>query len=234
MVPLAIAGPYRSGTSLVAGICETLGVHLGDTTGRRNVHNPMGYYESPGLAELCRRMYRQPWLEEAMPRPRRVAALASWLATALDSAGSSRVLGGKHPILSLLVDEVLEGWGERTRFIFVKRPLEEAIASLRKTNWPEWRDQPGSHEHAIRRLAEAGEHAIARLGQRCLVVEYHELLERPAAGVDTIAAFLGCAEPQAALSAATAMIQPGLYRTRRTSAEDDDAHGRPPRPPRPH
>jgi len=211
-VPLVIAGPYRSGTSLVAAICEALGAHLGKELSTGSKHNPKGFHEEPRLARLCRQMYTQPWLHESMDRPRRLAALASWFSMEMAEAGSQKLIGGKHPILCLLVDDVLEAWGDRTRFVLVRRPVEEAIESLRRTNWPEWRTNPGSHEHSINLLAEARDRAIERLGERCLAVEYHQLLRRPDIEVERIATFLGPVEKKS-LTKAAALVKPELYRT---------------------
>lgn len=216
-VPLVVAGPYRSGTSLVAGVCHALGAHVGRTAKSGNKHNPTTSFEAPLLGRRCRQMYREPWLEESVDRTRRVTLLASWFSMAMNYARGKKLIGGKHPIMCLLVDELLEAWGDRTRFIFVRRPVGEAIESLRRTNWPEWRNSPGSHEHAINLLAEARDRAVDRLGRRCLVVDYHELLERPEVEVERIGAFLGKVDQQR-LARATAMVKPELYRTKLDSA----------------
>jgi hypothetical protein len=217
VVPLAIAGPYRSGTSLVAGICHALGAYVGRAVRTRSPQNPRGFYEAPLLAEYCRRMYAQPWLEELLDRQDRVTLLATWFRVAMDEAGDRRVIGAKHPILCLLVDDVIEAWGRRTRFIFVTRPIEEAIESLRNTKWPEWGDHPGSHEHAVRTLAQARDRAAKKLRKRCLVTHYHDLLNSPAAEVERIAQYLGLRDPEA-IAGATATVDPALYRTRSDSA----------------
>lgn len=213
VVPLVIAGPYRSGTSLVASICQALGAYIGEVTTTGGKHNPLGTYEAPELARLCRQMYAEPWLNELLDRPQRVTLLSSWLSTAMTEAPSTKLIGGKHPILCMLVDEVLEAWGDRTRFIFVRRPIEEALQSLKKTSWPDWRDSPGAHEHATNLLAQARDRGVDRLGERCLVVEYHELLKNPAAEVERIARYLGTLD-HSVLANAIGRVRPELYRSK--------------------
>ncbi|MFN8624792.1 MAG: sulfotransferase [Candidatus Binatia bacterium] len=213
VTPLAVAGPYRSGTSLVAAVCHALGADVGALANRATPRNPIGSFEAPLLAERCRQMYTEPWLVESVNRTQRVTSLAAWLSMAMTAAGGAQIIGGKHPILCLLSDELLEAWGERTKFLFVRRPVDEAIASLRKTNWLPWRANPGSHEQAIERLAAARDRAIERLGARSLVIDYHEMLRRPESAVDRIARFLGTGSP-AGVAQAIALIQPALYRTK--------------------
>ena len=47
----------------------------------------------------------------------------------------ARVVGAKHPLLSMCCDELRSAWGAQTRFVWSWRPLEDSIAGLTHRRW---------------------------------------------------------------------------------------------------
>ena len=59
--------------------------------------------------------------------------LSDWISFL--EAGRATHVGAKHPLLSLCGDDLVEAWGPAVRFIWTWRPLDESIASIRRTDW---------------------------------------------------------------------------------------------------
>jgi hypothetical protein len=55
-------------------------------------------------------------------------------------------IGIKHPLLAFCCEELSEAWGIETSIIWSLRPIEEAIAGLKKRGW-----FPGSEESLLRK-----------------------------------------------------------------------------------
>lgn len=108
----AVLGPWRGGTSLVTGILRTLGVYVGDrfldaetsycTYEDLNLRKAclMGFDERPGFWQYhgnreVRSMFLREWLCWATSRYKEQNAIA---------------VGGKHPILCKLVEELYSAW----------------------------------------------------------------------------------------------------------------------------
>ena len=120
---IAVLGVYRSGSTAVAGALHHLGVDMGPPYFE-------GFYESAGLSKQLRRWWDEPRLVEKVGRAKRVRVLEQWIKER--EAGGVRWVGMKHPLLSLCGDDLVQAWGEDTRFIRCCRPLEDSIDSLKR------------------------------------------------------------------------------------------------------
>ena len=184
-------GLYRSGSSAAAGALHHLGVEMGAPYWRN-------HYESARLARRLRRWWHEPDLQERYPRAERVRKLGDWIAF-LEAGGATHV-GAKHPLLSLCGDDLLEAWGPAVRFIWTHRPLDESIASIRRTRW--WPEPHGAELQRrlwdpVNRFFEGREH---------LRIEFADMLADPAREIRRIVAYLGLAPDPGRFAAALASI----------------------------
>ena len=116
---IAVLGVYRSGSTAVAGALHHLGVDMGPPYS--------GGITSPGLSKQLRQWWDEPRLQEKVGRAKRVRVLAQWIQER--EQGGVKWVGMKHPLLSLCGEDLVQAWGEDTRFIRCYRPLDESIES---------------------------------------------------------------------------------------------------------
>jgi hypothetical protein len=119
---IAVLGLFRSGSTAVAGVLHHLGVDMGAPFYGL-------YYESDWLSERLREWGGNPRLRADTMRPERVRILKEWVQKR-EQAGALWV-GMKHPLLSLFGDDLVQAWGEETKFIRCCRPLDESVESMK-------------------------------------------------------------------------------------------------------
>ena len=172
---VAVLGPYRSGSSAIAGILHHLGVVMG-----REFWGE--YYEPRDLAEQLRAWWNEPEMQPTISAADRAAGLARWLHD-IEKDGPAAV-GAKHPLLTLCGPDLTAAWGSDVRFIQACRPLEESIASLARCGW--W---PGREPEIQEKLAAAAADFFA--GANNLRIDFADTLADPATVVDRIIGHLG-------------------------------------------
>ena len=183
---LAAVGPYRGGTSCVAGAVHQLGVSMGNGffTGGQHA-SPKGCFEAKRLFDICMACYPEPRFLEGKPYRRRVAMLRGWLE---GRAGHGAVIGAKHPKLCLMVPEITEAW-PGCKLVVVHRPIDESVQSLDTLKWWSKTQRP---EDLIRRLVDTRDKDIAKVPtERVLHVAYADVLADPRGQLERIAAFAG-------------------------------------------
>lgn len=169
---IAVVGTYRSGSTAVAGVLHYLGVDLGAPFWGN-------YYESDELAAMLRSWWCEPHLVElSLPEQRR-CQLTEWIQKL---ERSSPVVGAKHPLLSLSLDDLMHSWGSSTQFIWCQRPIEQSIASLERCGW--W---PASEriQRTLHNALEAFFH-----WRPCLAIAFDDTLSQPACQIEKIASHL--------------------------------------------
>ena len=175
---VCVVGPYRSGTSAVAGLLHRLGVPMGDGWKPARPGNAGGTYEDQQLATMCRRWFRETSIVERVGRRQRRRDLRQWL------AGRPQLAGAKHPLLCLCLPQLARVCPS-VQFVAVDRPPAESVASLLNRRWSQ------SHaERATSRLIAARERDLATVGKPVCRIAYHDLLANPADAVDRLIAFL--------------------------------------------
>jgi len=199
---VAVVGPFRSGTSCVAGVLHTLGVSMGERFRRPMKGNPKGTFEAVALGELCRSFFTEPGCLERQPHEKRVAGLRRWAASR--SAGNSPTIGAKHPLLCLMMTEMCEAW-PGVRFVFCDRPPSESNASMAK-----WGGKWKAAKRTAETMIEARDDNAADITNPILRVDYHALLADPAGTVERLIAFLGLDVPAETRQAAIDFIDPQL------------------------
>ena len=197
---IAVLGLYRSGSSAAAGILHHLGVDLGAPFWA-------GYYESARLARRLRHWWHEPDIQERYPRAERVRKLEDWIGFV--EGGGATHIGAKHPLLSLCGDDLIAAWGPSTRFVWTYRPLDESIASIRRTHW--WPD-PWAERLQVRLWEEVNRFLA---GRQHLRIDFADLLANPAREVGRMVSYLRLTPDAERLSAALASVR------------RDDAEGKP-------
>ncbi len=189
---VAVLGLYSSGSTATAAVLHRLGIKLG-----RNVSAEY-HYEPKWLSAELRRWWREPALEEAASRHDRVQTLAAWLAD--QQRWDNVPVGAKHPLLTLCGPDLVEAWGEETKFVWTWRPLEESIASLKRRGW--W---PGREVAIQRRLWAAAEEFFST--QAHLRVPFADMLRDPQREVERLVEFLGLPVSAAQCRAAATAVR---------------------------
>jgi len=193
---VAIIGTYRCGSSAVTKLLAQLGANLGEPY--------FGdVYESESLSQWLRNWWNEPELCETVEQSQRVACLSRWIddceRNVLHGESQPRaqqadrpvgrvakVCGAKHPLMSLSAFDIEAAWGPETRFIWVRRDLNDAIESLRRLNW--W----SAAERIQTHLYESASCFIESRpsSENCLIIDYEDLLTDPLATAKRAADFL--------------------------------------------
>jgi len=172
---VAVVGPFRSGTSCVAGILHTLGISMGAQllSPEQTKHfNPKGTFEAVWLARMCRRFFKEPEMIEQVPRPQRIAELRRWAEERTRQVGSGKLIGAKHPTLCLMVEDMVEAW-PGLKIIAVDRPVEQIVASALAVGW-----LPTARE-VIPMMVTARDTALTRVNVPVLRINYEDVVTNP-------------------------------------------------------
>ena len=190
---IAVLGLYRSGSSATAGVLHHLGVEMGAPYFE-------DHYESVRLAKRLRRWWNEPYLQERFSSAERVRLLRD-VVFDLEAGGAAHV-GAKHPLLSLCGDDLIEAWGPAIRFIWTWRPLDESIASIRRTGW--WADAYA--ENLQRHLWDEVHRFFA--SHEHLRIDFSAMLADPAGEIRRIADYAALPPDGARFAAALASVRP--------------------------
>lgn len=188
--PVAVIGTYRSGSSLIAGMLSQLGVDMGAPFWG-------DYFEPLDLSQSLRRWWQEPELKAAEASSVRVHLLRQWL----DSRTTpNAIVGAKHPLLSLSAHDIKRAWGSKTRFVWIRRSLDDAIQSLEKMQW--FKDA----ETVQRKLAQAADEFFVKTPH--LRIEFDSLRSKPQLVVQTLIDHLGLSPDSSQLLAAESLVRP--------------------------
>ena len=191
-VVLAVVGPYRGGTSCVAGAIHHMGIIMGHKffAGNRSGQeaSPKGCFEAQRLWDICLTCYPEPSFESRRQYARRVELLRGWL---IGRKKEHPPLGAKHPKLCLMIPEILEAWPD-CKIISVHRDIKESAESLRKLGWWVKTWEP---EKLINHLVDTRDRDLNKVPEdRVLHVEFSQFVREPQEQLEAIASFVG-AEP---------------------------------------
>lgn len=200
---LAVLGLYNSGSTGAADMLHGLGVHMGapfwevsDTRAENNFYEP---YE---LSWQLRAWWDEPRAAERVPAYVRVNYLRQW-AVLQETVATSRVIGAKHPLLSLCAHDLLEAWGPDTRFLWSWRPLEESVAGLRRRGWF------GEHAESLQqRLWEALQRFDESHPGLVFRLDWNEVKANPLRAAGVLASFAGLEADDERLQLAAGCIRP--------------------------
>jgi hypothetical protein len=188
---VAVLGTYFSGINTVAGVLKELGVFMGIDIGQPKTQEkdkplPL-FFEESYLGEICRNCYAEPWLEEKLPSIDRVNHLRRWAGIQCQKKSqNAALLCGKHPILSLMGEEIDEAWN-KPKLIVVDRPDDECYESMKQVSWC-W--HPTAAKHSFEQLRTARETFIKKYQPECLRMTYQQIKEQADAIVTSLCKFL--------------------------------------------
>lgn len=218
---IVILGMHRSGTSMVSGIINKLGVFGGDAMALEQASkwNPKGYWESPELrhannrilSAVGRRWDRVHALDEAMleSQRERISAICKELQPILQAFGQHGDWAVKDPRMCLLLP-VWRGFLRNPVAVLVVRNPVEVAESLHK------RDQlPYVAGVALWEFYTRAALRHSR-GMPRFLVDYNALLDDPAAEIERLRSFLASAGVQVinAVDQVQGFVEPGLYRSK--------------------
>jgi hypothetical protein len=215
---VAIVGMHRSGTSLVARLCNLLGVDLGpqDQLQEPNEENPEGFWENRPLQEINKRLLahfdgdwdRPPMLPRGWEARADFAVLrreASQLLDGLATSPEGRLVGFKDPRTSL----TLEFWaavGATDRVVNVLRDPLEVATSLQKRNEMDL-------DRALMLWIRYTVAVLAHAPAAHLVVHQRAFTDAERV-VRDLAAYLEAPVDDDTMAAALDAVRPDLYRSR--------------------
>lgn len=158
-----------------------------------------GYYESAGLSKQLRRWWDEPRLREKVSQAERVRVLAQWIRER--EQGGARWVGMKHPLLSLCGQDLVQAWGQETRFIRCCRPLEDSIDSLKRLR------KRVNAEVLLGTLMTALDRFFA--GREHLSVSFAGLMSNPRRELVRLMEYLNITADAKQIAAAIRFIEPG-------------------------
>lgn len=218
---IMILGMHRSGTSLVSGIVNKLGVFGGDATDLEHASqwNPKGYWESPELrhannrilSAVGRRWDRVHALDEAMLESRRekISAICKELQPTLRGFDQHGDWAVKDPRMCLLLPVWRSLLSNPVAILVFRNPVEVAESLHKRDRLP---------YVAGVALWEFYTRAALRHSQDMprIMIDYNALLADPATEIERLRSFLADAGVRVlnAVDQAQGFVEPGLYRSR--------------------
>jgi len=183
----AVMGNYFGGINTLAGAMKELGLFLGTNLGKVTNLNQSQFFEDSYLGEICRNAYSEPWLEEKMPQIDRINHLRRWAGLQCKHMPKEqKMLCGKHPMLSLMGEEIMQAWKE-PQFISIERHYEESYESMQKVPWS-W--HPSAAKYSLAMLEKAREDFFAKYRPPLLWITYDALKAEPERILSELCEFL--------------------------------------------
>jgi len=183
---VAVMGNYFSGINMLAGAMNELGLRLGVDLGKPAPKQPH-FFEDTYLGEICRLSFSEPWLEEKRPQVDRINHLRRWAGFQCKHMPKEvKAVCGKHPMLSLMGEEILEAWNE-PRFVCIERSSEECYESMKKVPWC-W--HPSAAKYAFNRMVEVREEFFAKHQPPLLHIAYDSMKSDPERVLTELCAFV--------------------------------------------
>ena len=201
---IAVVGPFRSGTSCVAGMLHVLGVSMGQRFMPPLPPNPKGFFEAVNLRHVCQRICQTPLRKDAglfADASKRVNPLRKHIEF---RSGESNPLGVKHPNLCFLVSDMAEAW-PGVKIVAVTRDINAVVASMLKSNLLPKRPESELCE-AISRMISARGKAIEELQVPCLSLRYPDILDHAQQTVENLISFCGISPTPQQIEEAVAFL----------------------------
>lgn len=203
MKTVYVAGPFRGGTSAVAGAISALGVPMGKDRFRPNRINRKGFFECVEFSRACL---------AAVDEPRAVVRLSDSAVDRLLRESFSRRLarsvrigsgfmGAKHPSFCHLIPHI-NRVDPTALFVRVVRNVEDSVASMQRLSWRGWSSV--DMRDSLQAMIDARDKALAEINpDRVLTVK---VAEDPLVNAIKIDMFLGTDADEAHINAATKML----------------------------
>lgn len=183
---IAVFGDYFGGTNTLAGTLYHLGISLGVDMHMEKEDDVPQYFEDQALREICRQSFEEPWFLGKLAAEDRANHLRRWAGWQCKQQPEGAYFCGKHPLLSLMGEEVLEAWCH-PKFLVMDRPSEQSIAALKRQPWA-W--HPSAVKFVMGQLKESREDFLAKHSPVHLRISFEELSRNPEKNIDTLCTFL--------------------------------------------
>lgn len=123
-----VVGLHRSGSSLLAGMLHTMGVHMGNKFVGCEFN---GGYEAQTFARLCEQMMPFPATEFKLGVDEFTNRFRRWaIARSKEAKSRKRIAGCKYPHSCAFAPLIKDAVGDSLVVVHIDRPLEKSIASL--------------------------------------------------------------------------------------------------------
>jgi GT2 family glycosyltransferase len=210
---LIISGMHRSGTSLMASLCQSAGLHIGERLMWPAESNPIGHFEDLDFYEFHQRALAANGLgregfvadTDSIQVPESLQAVARELIATRKKL--SHRWGWKDPRTVLFLDF----WNSLlpdALWLFVVREPSQVIDSLFRRGDAAFLDNPSFALKVWRHYNEIVCAFVRRHSDRCLVMDVSQIGNDPQAVIDTIRNRLGVS-----LTAPAAVYRPELLAT---------------------
>ena len=198
---IVVLGPYRSGTSCVAGVLWNLGVHMG-----RKQHVISGSqaltFEDKALQTILSVCLKEPGAPEVAIDDLELA-LGRWARRHRDDGGlQEKRCGAKHPLLCSVIP-ILARQFAPVIAVSVERPLEESIVSLQLQDW--WGMSPRAYASPQQQIFDHRQRHLHEIDH--ITLAYQDLLDAPEETITRLAQNLGLETTDAQLQAAINSVE---------------------------
>ena len=188
---LIISGMHRSGTSLMASLCQSAGLNIGERLMWPAESNPIGHFEDLDFYDFHQRALAANGLgkegfvagTDSIPVPEPLQAVARELIATRSKL--SQPWGWKDPRTVLFLDF----WNSLlpdARWLFVVREPSQVIDSLFRRGDAAFLDSPSFALKVWRHYNEIVRAFVRRHSDRCLVMDVSQIANDPQAVIDTI------------------------------------------------
>jgi len=208
---IAILGLHSSGSSMVAGMVNQLGIHLGNQFIQGPPNNrKTGSFEAVGLAKLAEWAIPLWSTDLAVKKGQLWSKLKAFINEKRREALKKRTTaGGKYPQLCRMGPQLQNIVGDKLFVIDVDRPLEDSVKSLHaRFKGREPIEKVRRHQQWL--LDGKRELMDAIPEERKLVVNYRETIDNPEDTVQRLVDFLGLNPGDLRIKKAIELVRPEL------------------------
>ena len=190
-----VLGMHRSGTSMVSGVLERLGVDMGEDQPGRQISNPLGHFEDGDFLVLNNKILSlaggawddPPALAQIMSLSETLIGEIQFLVSSRRKSNKEGLWGWKDPRTSLTINLYLP-YLKNPFIVWCQRDPEEVARSLEKRN--NLSREAGLTLRALYHNR-VGEFLINNPHLPVHVIEYAEMLKYPRSQVESLVKFLG-------------------------------------------
>jgi len=182
---VVVVGLHRSGSSLLAGMLHTVGVHMGNKFIGCEFN---GGYEAKTFARLCEQMMPFPGTEFKLGVDEFKNRFQRWAtARSKEAKKKGQIAGCKYPHSCAVAPMLRDALGSQMKVVHINRPLEKSIASLIRRDGK--RQDTQLLEQVQRFLWEKKQEFLGT--QEHITVQYEDLLDSPEKELKQAIDFLG-------------------------------------------
>lgn len=197
-VIIAVVGPFRGGTSCVAGCLHNLGINMGERLMEAKDINAKGTFECLDFHDLMRQVHDYKNNVRKVDFSYCVAVFRSYL-----HLRRGETIGVKHPLLCLYVKEIVAAW-PNVKIVSVNRNKQAILQSASKISWLK------NYEPLLDRMLQARNAALKEVDVPVLTIQYEDLLKHPEENIRRLCNFCDILCSQQQFRKALEFVDPRL------------------------